>query len=91
MVFDRALKVIFEKGYSKTVVDKSRRRLRIDTGIGMASWGEIVEIFAQPLEEGKSILRVRAMRKVSVNLTSDPDGIAKELSRRIVAECNCPA
>jgi hypothetical protein len=91
VVFDKASKVVFDSGYSKTAVDKPRRRLRIDTGIGAVSWGEIIEIFAEPLGEGKSLLRVRATRKVPLNLASHPDSIARDLSNKIVAECNSSA
>ena len=91
VVFDKASKVVFDSGYSKTAVDKTRRRLRIDTGIGAVSWGEIIEIFAEPLGEGRSLLRIRATRKVPVNITSDPDSIARNLSNKIVAECSSSA
>jgi hypothetical protein len=88
VVFDKASKAVFATGYSKTAVDQSRRLLRIDTGVNAFSWGEIVEIFAEPLGERKSLLRVRATRKVPVNLASNPDRVAKDPSNKIVVECN---
>jgi hypothetical protein len=87
-LFDMASKVAFDSGYSKTAMDKPRRRLRIDTGISAASWGEIVEVFAEPIGDGRSLLRVRATRRNPVNITSDPGNLAKGLLTKIVAGCN---
>jgi hypothetical protein len=86
-LFDKTMKSIFELGYSSTTVDGSRRRLRVYTGPSSASWGEVVEVFAEPIDEKRSRLRIRARRRVALNIFSNPDAIAQALMRRIVWEC----
>lgn len=87
VLFDRASKVVSDCGYSKTTSDKPSRRLRFDTGMSTMSWGETVEVFAEPISEGKSLLHVGVSRRIMVNLGSRPEGLAKYLLNRIVAEC----
>jgi hypothetical protein len=86
-LFDKTMKSVFELGYSSTTVDRARRRLRIYTGVSMTSWGEIVEVFAEPIDERRSRLRIKARRRVSLNVASDPGTTARALMKRIMWEC----
>jgi hypothetical protein len=87
-LFDVVAKVVFDCGYSQTAIDMSRRRLRVNTGLSAFSWGEIVEVFADPTNEGKSVVRIMVRRKVDWNVASKPNKIASDLLGKIVTECN---
>ncbi|MGP8057646.1 MAG: hypothetical protein ACLP9K_08635 [Nitrososphaerales archaeon] len=87
-LFDIVNKVVFDSGYSQTATDRPRRRLRVNTGVSGFSWGEIVEIHADPTSEGKSVVRIVARRKVAFNWASRPNSITHDLLGKIVAECN---
>ncbi|MGD0476743.1 MAG: hypothetical protein ABSB29_01080 [Nitrososphaerales archaeon] len=89
-LFDIVTKVVFDCGYSQTATDRSRRRLRVNTGVSGFSWGEIVEVYVDPRNEGKSIVHVMARRRLPGNVGSRPSKIARDLLGKIVAECNSP-
>ena len=72
------MKVVYDSGHSKAVVDSAGRRVRIDKGMTGTSGGEIIEISAKPLMQGGSVVTIDAKRKVSVSVDSNPKKPATE-------------
>jgi hypothetical protein len=86
--FDSLVKVVTILGYSIKKTDPSTRTIKVRIPMHWQSYGEKLTFAIEPLDSGRSLLRVDARRAVPINLTSHPDKAARLIISYVEKECS---